>query len=69
MKIAIAEPLVVDRNTLDSIIKNALGDSLNDVVIEHFTERTTDEAELVARSKDAEIVVIGNVAGHCLYWL
>ncbi len=61
MKIAIAEPLVVERNTLDSIIKNALGDSMDDVVIEHFTERTTDEAELIARSKDAEIVVIGNV--------
>ncbi len=61
MKIAVVEPLVVEKNCLDTIIKEALGDSYGDVTIEHFTGRTTDEAELIARSKDAEIVVIGNV--------
>ncbi len=61
MKIAIVEPLVVEQELLDGIIKDALGSSFDDVTVEHFAGRTTDEAELVARSKDAEIVVIGNV--------
>ncbi|MBM9519907.1 hypothetical protein JWG39_08765 [Desulforhopalus vacuolatus] len=61
MKIAVVEPLAVEKAQLDKIISASLGSSLKDVTIEHFAERTTDEAELIARSKDAEIVVIGNV--------
>ncbi len=61
MKIAIAEPLAVEERLLTKIISDALGEKLSRVTIEHFTERTTDEAELVARCRDAEIVVIGNV--------
>ncbi len=61
MKIAVVEPLAVERESLDVIIRGELGNSMEDVTIEHFAGRTTDEAELVARSKDADIVVIGNV--------
>ncbi len=61
MKIAIAEPLAVEAGCLNNIIAEALGEAINDVTIEHFTERTSDEARLITRSKDADIVVIGNI--------
>ncbi len=61
MKIAVVEPLAVEQKSLQKIIAEALGDAAGDVTIEHFAGRTTDEAELIARSRDAEIVVIGNV--------
>ncbi len=61
MKIAIVEPLAVEAGCLNTIIAEALGDRRDAVTIEHFAERTSDEARLIARSKDADIVVIGNV--------
>ncbi|PIE59802.1 MAG: hydroxyacid dehydrogenase [Desulfobulbus propionicus] len=61
MKIAIVEPLVVEKKLLKKIIAETLGEAINGVTIEHFTGRTTDEAELISRSKDADIVAIGNV--------
>ncbi len=48
MKIAVVEPLAVEKECLQKIIAEALGDSASDVTIEHFAERTTDEAELIA---------------------
>ncbi len=61
MKIAIVEPLAVEQECLNKIIAEALGDAFDNVTIKHFAGRTIDEAELIARSNDAEIVVIGNV--------
>lgn len=58
MKMVIIEPLGVEKTTLLSMAEKALG---NQVEIEYYDTKTTDTNELIARGKDAEIIVVSNL--------
>ena len=58
MKMVIIEPLGVEKTALLSMAEKALG---NQVEIEYYDTRTTDTNELIARGKDAEIIVVSNL--------
>jgi D-3-phosphoglycerate dehydrogenase len=58
MKIAVVEPLAVAQEKLEEIVKNTLP---SEVKISYYQTRTTDEQELIRRSEDADIIVLGNV--------
>jgi D-3-phosphoglycerate dehydrogenase len=58
MKISVVEPLAVEQTKLEEIVKNTLP---KDIDIVYYNTRTTDEEELIKRSKDADIIVLGNI--------
>jgi hypothetical protein len=58
MKIAVVEPLAVEKKEFMKIARKAVGD---DVDIVYWDTRTEDTAELAERGKDADIIAIGNV--------
>lgn len=60
MKIAVLEPLGIPEADLRSLILNAVGDT--DVELVTYTDRKEDEATLIERSGDADVVVVSNIA-------
>lgn len=60
MKIAVLEPLGIPEADLRSLILNAVGDT--DVELVTYTDRKEDEATLIERSVDADVVVVSNIA-------
>ena len=60
MKIAVLEPLGIPDDDLRSLILNAVGDV--EVELITYPDRKTDEATLIERSADADIVVLSNIA-------
>src|SRR5574344_638036 len=70
MKIAVIEPLGVATSVLKQKIEARIGNSHD---IQFYDDRKEDEASLIARCKDAEIVVLSNipfkanVLEHCPY--
>lgn len=57
MKIVFLEPLGIPNETLLSMAREALGDGVELVA---YPDRREDEATLVARSQDADVVVLSN---------
>lgn len=68
MKIVVLEPLGVPGETLEKIIRGAVGP---DVELQCYDSRKEDTETLIARSKDADVVVLSNfkypraVMEHC----
>lgn len=60
MKVAVLEPLGIPDADLRSLILNAVEDK--DVELLTYPDRKEDEASLIERSADAEIVVVSNIA-------
>ena len=60
MKIAVLEPLGIPEADLRSLILNAVGDT--DVELVTYTDRKEDEATLIERSGEADVVVVSNIA-------
>ena len=60
MKIAVLEPLGIPEADLRSLILNAVGDT--DVELVTYADRKEDEATLIERSGDADVVVVSNIA-------
>lgn len=58
MKMVIIEPLGVEKERLLSMAQEALQDR---VEIVYYDTRTTDTQELIARGRDAEIIVVSNL--------
>lgn len=58
MKLVIIEPLGVEEEKLMTMAKEALGDR---VEIVYYPTRTTDTKELIARGKDADMIVVSNL--------
>jgi D-3-phosphoglycerate dehydrogenase len=57
MKISLIEPLNVPKSTIDRLAAELIDDGH---VFEYFEDKTTDENELIKRSKDSDIVMIAN---------
>ncbi len=56
-KMVVLEPLAIPDEKLEQLVEDVLGD---DVSLTHYSERAKDDAEMIERAKDAEIVVIAN---------
>ena len=59
MKIAVLEPLGIPDEMLRSLLNEAIAGA--DVEVITYPDRKTDEATLIERSADAEIVVLSNI--------
>lgn len=59
MKIAVLEPLGISDEMLRSLLNEAIAGA--DVEVITYPDRKTDEATLIERSADAEIVVLSNI--------
>ncbi len=59
MKIAVLEPLGIPDEMLRSLLNEAIASA--DVEVITYPDRKTDEATLIERSADAEIVVLSNI--------
>ena len=59
MKISVVEPLGISDEQLRGLIGDAVGDF--DVELVTYPDRKEDEASLIERSKDADIVVVSNI--------
>lgn len=57
MKISLIEPLNVPKATIDRLSAKLIDEGH---IFESFTDKTTDENELIERSKDSDIVMIAN---------
>ena len=58
MKLVILEPLGVEKETLLEIVDKAVG---RDTEIVYYGTRVTDDATLIERGKDADIIVVANL--------
>ena len=58
MKLVIIEPLGVEKETLLEIADKAVG---GDTEIVYYDTRVTDDATLIERGKDADIIVVANL--------
>ena len=58
MKLVIIEPLGVEKETLLEIADKAVG---KDAEIVYYDTRVTDDATLIERGKDADIIVVANL--------
>ena len=59
MKIAVLEPLGISDEMLRSLLNEAIAGA--DIEVITYPDRKTDEATLIERSADAEIVVLSNI--------
>ena len=57
MKLVVIEPLGVQKNTLNKIIKNTFNDELEIIL---YDKTATSNKELIERGKDAAIIVVAN---------
>ena len=57
MKLVFLEPLGISRESLEKLVQEKIGDSMEVV---YYPDRREEEEELIRRSQDADVVVLSN---------
>lgn len=57
MKVVVVEPLGVEREKLNRMAEETLG---QDVEVVYYDQRETDSQKLIARGEDAEAIIVAN---------